>query len=146
MHVFRLDQLDLLGDHACTGRFWFQSPRCLRAMVLPQNASRRRSRDSRSDATPSKHNRALKQGKCRRPFKVSLAVVPSPTSPSCRSCCAKAKRAQRTSIYSITSSAVARSVGGTVRPSAFAVLTLMTIKYFVGNWTGSSDGFAPRRI
>jgi hypothetical protein len=23
-------------------------------------------------------------------------------------------------------------------------LGLMTIKYFVGNWTGSSDGFAPR--
>jgi hypothetical protein len=54
-------------------------------------------------------------------------------------------RAKAEPPYSITSSAVARSVGGTVRPSAFAVLTLMTIKYFVGNWTGSSDGFAPRR-
>ncbi len=32
-----------------------------------------------------------------------------------------------------------------MRPSAFAVLRLMTIKYFVGNWTGSSDGFAPRK-
>jgi hypothetical protein len=54
---------------------------------------------------------------------------------------------QPTSVtYSITSSAVARSVGGTVRPSAFAVLRLMTIKYFIGNWTGSYDGFGPRRI
>jgi hypothetical protein len=34
------------------------------------------------------------------------------------------------------------SVGGMVRPIAFAVLRLITIKYFVGNWTGSSDGFA----
>ena len=64
VHGFGWDQLDLLGDRACTGRFWFLSPRYLRAMVLPQNAqkgSRRRSRDSRSDAAPSKRNRALKQ-------------------------------------------------------------------------------------
>jgi hypothetical protein len=44
---------------------------------------------------------------------------------------------RRKSSHSITSSAVASSVGGTVRPSALAVLRLMTIKYFVGNWTGS---------
>ena len=34
--------------------------------------------------------------------------------------------------YSITSSAVASSVGGTARPSAFAVLRLMTSSNFVG--------------
>jgi hypothetical protein len=45
-------------------------------------------------------------------------------------------------LYSITSSALSRIDGGTVSPSAIAVFRLMTIKYFVGNWTGSSDGFA----
>ena len=35
--------------------------------------------------------------------------------------------------YSITSSAVSRIDGGTVRPSAFAVFRLMTIRYFIGN-------------
>ena len=48
--------------------------------------------------------------------------------------------------YSITSSACASSVGGTVRPSAFAVLRLMTSSNFVGYSTGKSDGFSPLRI
>src|SRR5258707_7637759 len=48
--------------------------------------------------------------------------------------------------YSITSTACASSVGGTVRPSAFAVLRLMTRSNFVGSSTGRSDGFAPLRI
>jgi hypothetical protein len=48
--------------------------------------------------------------------------------------------------YSITSSAVERSVGGTVRPSALAVLRLMTNSYFVGACTGRSAGFAPLRM
>jgi hypothetical protein len=34
--------------------------------------------------------------------------------------------------YSITSSAMASSVGGTVRPSALAVLRLMIVSYLVG--------------
>src|SRR5215211_566765 len=40
--------------------------------------------------------------------------------------------------YSMTSSARASSAGGIARPSAFAVLRLMTISYFVGACTGSS--------
>jgi hypothetical protein len=48
--------------------------------------------------------------------------------------------------HSITSSALSRIDGGTVSPSAVAVLRLMTIKYFVGNWTGRPEGFAPRRM
>src|SRR5262249_59187563 len=48
--------------------------------------------------------------------------------------------------HSITSSAVASSVRGTVRPSALAVLRLMTSSNLVGCWTGSSAGFAPLRI
>ena len=42
--------------------------------------------------------------------------------------------------HSITSSARARSVGGTVRPSALAVLRLITSSYLVGACTGRSPG------
>src|SRR5262249_37872859 len=45
--------------------------------------------------------------------------------------------------YSITSSAVASSPGGTVKPSAFAVLRLITVSNFVGACTGRSAGFCP---
>jgi GNAT superfamily N-acetyltransferase len=48
-------------------------------------------------------------------------------------------------VYSITSLARARSVG-TVRPSALAVLRLITSSYLVGSCTGRSDGFSPLRI
>ena len=46
----------------------------------------------------------------------------------------------------MTSSACCSSDGGTVRPSALAVQRLMTISNLTGAWTGSSLGFAPRRI
>jgi hypothetical protein len=49
-------------------------------------------------------------------------------------------------LYSITSSARASSDGGTVRPSALAVLRLMTNSNLVGCWTGKSAGLAPLRI
>src|SRR5262249_36818690 len=48
--------------------------------------------------------------------------------------------------YSITSSASASSLSGTVSASVFPVLELMTNSYLVGYWTGSSDGLAPLRI
>src|SRR5262249_6483504 len=48
--------------------------------------------------------------------------------------------------HSITSSARARREGGTVRPSALAVVRLMTRSNLVGCSTGRSAGFAPRRI
>src|SRR6516164_4398077 len=48
--------------------------------------------------------------------------------------------------HSITSSARTSSVGGTSKPSDFAVLRLRTVSYFVGIWTGRSAGFAPRSI
>ena len=48
--------------------------------------------------------------------------------------------------YSITSSARARIDGGTARPSALAVLRLMTSSNVVGCWTGRSAGLAPLRI
>src|SRR6516162_1079835 len=48
--------------------------------------------------------------------------------------------------HSITSSAEACRVRGTVRSSVFAVLRLMTSLNLVGCWTGRSAGFAPLRI
>ena len=48
--------------------------------------------------------------------------------------------------HSITSSARASSVGGTSRPSALAVLRLITSSYLVGACTGRSAGFSPLRM
>ena len=48
--------------------------------------------------------------------------------------------------HSITSSARASNVGGTSRPSALAVLRLITSSYLVGACTGRSAGFSPLRI
>src|SRR5262249_13344009 len=48
--------------------------------------------------------------------------------------------------YSITSSARVSSDGGTVRPSAFAVLRLIVNSNLVGCCTGRSAGLAPLKI
>jgi hypothetical protein len=48
--------------------------------------------------------------------------------------------------HSITSSAVASSASGTVRPSILAVETLTTSSNLVGCTTGKSAGFAPLRM
>src|SRR5262249_53633103 len=48
--------------------------------------------------------------------------------------------------HSITSLARAISVGGTSRPSTFAVLRLMTNSNLVGCSIGNSEAFAPLRI
>jgi hypothetical protein len=48
--------------------------------------------------------------------------------------------------YSITSSARASTVAGRSRPSALAVLRLITNSYLVGACTGRSAGFTPLRI
>src|SRR5262249_19657084 len=56
------------------------------------------------------------------------------------------QRDERAPPHSITSSARASSVGGTVRPSTLAVTRLTTRSNLVGCSTGMSAGFAPRRI
>ena len=86
LHDFGLDQLDLLGLIALAlVAFGF----CLRDLY-EQWYIRKVRKEVRDDVREicdltqrlRKRNRALKQGKCRRRFKVSLAVVPPPTSPS----------------------------------------------------------------
>ena len=64
--------------------------------------------------------------------------------PRCRR--AAEKRDELTPIHSITSSARASTVAGTSRPSALAVLRLITSSYLVGACTGRSDGFSPLRM
>src|SRR5262249_47100420 len=56
------------------------------------------------------------------------------------------ERDELAALHSITSSARASSVGGTSRPSAFAVLRLITNSCFVGACTGRSAGFSPLRM
>src|SRR5215470_10825347 len=56
------------------------------------------------------------------------------------------QRDELAALHSITSSARASRVGGTVRPSAFAVVRLIMRSNLVGCSTGMSAGFAPRKI
>ena len=49
-------------------------------------------------------------------------------------------------LHSITSSAAASSVAGTVRPRVLAVLRLITSSNFVGCTIGRSAGFSPLRM
>ena len=56
------------------------------------------------------------------------------------------EQSQRDPHYSITSSARASTPGGIARPSAFAVLRLITSSNLVGCKTGKSAGLAPCRI
>ena len=56
------------------------------------------------------------------------------------------KRDEIAPLHSITSSARASSVGGQLRPSALAVLRLMTSSNLVGCRTGRSAGFSPLRM
>src|SRR5262249_36029777 len=56
------------------------------------------------------------------------------------------QRDELAAFHSITSSAVASSEGGTVRPSAFAVGMLMTKSNLVDCTTGRSAGLAPLRM
>src|SRR6516225_1418990 len=65
-----------------------------------------------------------------------------------RQCCRSSayKRNELTPPHSITSSAAFNRPFGTLRPSAFAVLRLMTSSNFVPCTTGKSAGFSPLRI
>src|SRR5262245_31357206 len=63
--------------------------------------------------------------------------------PRCR---AADERDEVAPLHSITSSARASTVGGTSRPSAVAVLRLITNWYLVDACTGKSAGFSPLRM
>src|SRR5262249_11593801 len=61
-------------------------------------------------------------------------------------CCAAGQRDELAPLHSITSSASASSLSGMVRPSALAVLRLITNSNLVDCTTGRSAGFSPLRI
>src|SRR6516162_3783382 len=56
------------------------------------------------------------------------------------------QRDELAALHSITSSAATSRPGGTVRPSAFAVLMLRAVTNLVAACTGRSVGLAPRRM
>src|SRR5262245_5248362 len=56
------------------------------------------------------------------------------------------QRDESAALHSITSSARASNIGGTVRSSALAVLKLITSSYLVGTCTGRSAVFSPLRM
>ena len=60
--------------------------------------------------------------------------------------CQKSAIAASPPVYSITSSAIESSVGGTVRPSILAVSALMTSSNLLACATGKSAGLAPLRM
>src|SRR5262245_50686246 len=63
-----------------------------------------------------------------------------------RGCRAAEQRDECAAVHSITSSASASSRSGTFRPSALAVLRLITSSNLVGCTTGRSAGFSPLRM
>src|SRR5262249_4479448 len=56
------------------------------------------------------------------------------------------QRDENAAFHSITWSAVICMISGTVRPSALAVLKLITSSYLVGDCTGKSAGLSPLRM
>jgi hypothetical protein len=75
-----------------------------------------------------------------------IASEPSHRSDSTR--CARSRYMHRKRIvgYSIKSSAIESRAGEIVRPSALAVVRLITSSNLTGACTGRSPGFSPRRI
>src|SRR5262249_16387927 len=63
-----------------------------------------------------------------------------------RSCRAAEQRDEVAPRHSMTSSASASSLSGIWRPSAFAVLRLITSWYLVGACTGKSPGLVPFKM
>jgi hypothetical protein len=82
----------------------------------------------------------------RQPCQVAIGIAVRSVSALCHADSCAATNAVHATIYSITSSARASSVGGTVRPSILAVSWLMTSSNFDDCTTGSSAGLAPLRM
>src|SRR5258705_1562617 len=89
-------------------------------------------------------------GQTREPFAMSPLYPRERTSSGCsgmsEKCQQETHALQHKASYSITSSARTSKDGGTVRPSALAVLRLITSSYLVGCSTGRSEGLVPLRI
>src|SRR5262245_13290863 len=75
-----------------------------------------------------------------------FGLLPARRNRPCRCCAAEQRDELAARDHSITSSARASSASGTVRPSALAVVRLMTRSNLVGCSIGRSAGLAPRNI
>src|SRR5215467_1376179 len=91
-----------------------------------------------------KYGRRLARGGDQDPQAIGTARLLRPRCerPS-RSCAADQRDELAARSHSITSSASASSLSGICRPSAFAVLRLMTNSSFVACMTGRLAGFSP---
>jgi len=78
--------------------------------------------------------------------KVGLPLYPRKRTPGRHRAMSESARRRHSTIHSITSSARASNVGGTVRPRALAVVRLITNSNLVDCSTGRSAGLAPLRI
>jgi len=93
--------------------------------------------------------RALNRGRivmvtsCRTKLPVAGGAIPDAASGRANT---RLMHRSKQSLHSITSSAVARRVCGTVRPSALAALRLMASSNLVGCRIGRSAGFSPLRM
>jgi hypothetical protein len=79
-------------------------------------------------------------------FGVHVRFTPESGHVRCNERCLLRVNSGHSVFHSITSLALANSAGGTVRPSALAVLRLITNSYLVGACTGISPGFSPLRM
>ena len=119
------------------------SIRTFRPMVQPKSASacRNAPKRARNSASSVKSTpiRRMRSGCCARATREGSREK-RPRRRAAKSC------DELPPVHSITSSAVANSVSGTARPSALAVLRLITNSNLVGCSTGRSAGLAPLRI
>src|SRR5262245_5819279 len=95
------------------------------------------------------------EGSYKWPIILARSLVKEANRGSCRLLRARRERPRRRAaderdeiapLHSITSSARASRLGGTSRPSAFAVLRLITSSNRLGRSIGRSAGLAPRRM
>ena len=91
--------------------------------------------------------RVMRSTRCRIEHNVSFGQHrTNPRMGSVLPCHNRTHAPQQTALYSITSSARPSSASGIVRPSALAVLILMSNSIFVACCTGKLAGFSPLRI
>jgi hypothetical protein len=121
-----------------------------RAAFVVLNPTRKPSQPSSRAAVQQFDGRAiiLKAARRRQCF---LRWITTSASSSCidasiRQNCLSFWRSGTLAAHSITSSAIVSSLSGIVRPSAFAVLRLITSSNLVGCSTGGSPALAPLRI
>src|SRR5262249_49939956 len=141
----------MTGERANVGRQlrhngphkWLSRRDRLRRCRLRSEASHARGRQRSAEKCPPLHHVDLPQRQSRQNLASGRISALRKSA-----LCADSDRTQRSKIgpYSITSSAIASSPGGKLRPNALAVLRLITNSNLIDWMTGRSAGFSPLRI